>query len=113
MPSVETGFSLSIPPQVFLDRAAATPNSGLLMDVRGMAMGRKSGLVAAAIVVGLAVAVGGAVAIFEHFDAAKHDSIGVFDVQVDKERRGWVDIIFDRPISVAHPGAIIHPPPAT
>src|SRR6266850_900610 len=78
-----------------------------------MAMGRKSGLVAAAIVVGLAVAVGAAVAIFEHLDSAKHDSIGVFDLQVDKERRAWVDIIFDHPVSVAHPGAIVHPLPAT
>ena len=83
------------------------------MERRGMAMGRKSGFVAAAIVVGLAVAVGGAVAIFEHFDAAKHDSIGVFDLQVDKERRAWVDIVFDHPISVARPGVIVDPPPAT
>lgn len=40
------------------------------------------------------------------------NSIGVFDVQVDKRGHEWVDIIFDRPIDVARAGEIIDPPPA-
>lgn len=41
------------------------------------------------------------------------NSIGVFDVIVDKHGREWVDIIFDKPIDVARPGEIVDPPPAT
>ena len=47
--------------------------------------------------------------------AKGHDdqSIGVFDVALDKHSRKWVDIVFDHPIAVARPGEIIAPPPAT
>src|SRR4029078_11010870 len=41
------------------------------------------------------------------------NSIGVFDVQVDRPERQWVDIVFDKPIAVARPGEIVDPPPAT
>ncbi|HYU25263.1 MAG TPA: MG2 domain-containing protein, partial [Thermoanaerobaculia bacterium] len=41
------------------------------------------------------------------------NSIGVFDVIVDKHGREWVDIIFDKPVDVARPGEIVDPPPAT
>jgi uncharacterized protein YfaS (alpha-2-macroglobulin family) len=41
------------------------------------------------------------------------NSIGVFDVQVDRHERQWVDIVFDKPIAVARPGEIVDPPPAT
>lgn len=41
------------------------------------------------------------------------NSIGVFDVQVDRLGREWVDIVFDKPIAVARPGEIVDPPPAT
>ena len=54
-------------------------------------MEQKSRIVAAAIVAAVVVAAGAAVAILEHFDTPKRDSIGVFDVQLDKERRAWVD----------------------
>src|ERR1051325_2516243 len=41
------------------------------------------------------------------------NSIGVFDVQVDRHERQWVDIVFDKPIATARPGEIVDPPPAT
>jgi uncharacterized protein YfaS (alpha-2-macroglobulin family) len=41
------------------------------------------------------------------------ESIGIFDVRVDKQRRSFVDIIFDKPVGVAVAGTIIAPPPAT
>jgi alpha-2-macroglobulin len=46
-----------------------------------------------------------------HADDA--DSIGVFDVQIDRRGREWVDIIFDKPLSLARAGEIVDPPPAT
>ena len=41
------------------------------------------------------------------------NSIGVFDVQVDRRGREWVDIVFDKPVGVARAGEIVDPPPAT
>src|ERR1043166_9768062 len=41
------------------------------------------------------------------------NSIGVFDVVVDKRGREWVDIVFDKAVDVARPGEIVDPPPAT
>ncbi|MCU1230614.1 MAG: hypothetical protein JWO97_3498 [Acidobacteria bacterium] len=44
---------------------------------------------------------------------ADDSSIGVFDVQLDRNQRAWVDITFDRPVSVAQAGRVVIPPPAT
>src|ERR1041385_9106923 len=41
------------------------------------------------------------------------NSIGIFDVQVDRRGREWVDIVFDKPVGVARAGEIVDPPPAT
>src|SRR6266513_2011211 len=41
------------------------------------------------------------------------NSIGVFDVIVDRHGREWVDIVFDKPVDVSRPGEIVDPPPAT
>src|ERR1051326_6884593 len=41
------------------------------------------------------------------------NSIGVFDVVVDKRGREWVDIVFDKAVDVARPGEIVAPTPAT
>ncbi len=75
-------------------------------------MERNSKIIAAAVVVVLIVIAGVSVALLRRREE-KRDSIGVFDVQVDKERRGWVDIAFDHPVSIASSGAIIDPAPAT
>ena len=74
---------------------------------------RQVRVVAAAIVVALAGGV--AVAVTKHFAAidAVGNSIGVFDVVVDKHKRAFVDIVFDRPVAVATAGEIVSPPPAS
>src|SRR6185436_18823147 len=41
------------------------------------------------------------------------NSIGVFDVQIDKHGREWVDVVFDKPVEIAQAGEIVDPPPAT
>jgi hypothetical protein len=41
------------------------------------------------------------------------NSIGVFDVQLDRRTREWVDIIFDKPVATARVGEIVEPPPAS
>lgn len=67
-----------------------------------------SGLIAVVIIMaGVSLAIG-------HF-AKLHDdqSIGVFDIVLDKNSRKWADIVFDHPIAVATPGEIISPPPAS
>ena len=77
------------------------------MDVKRRNLILTGGLmVVVAIMAGVSMAIG-------HF-AKVHDdqSIGVFDVVVDKHGRRWVEIIFDHPITVAAPGEIISPPPA-
>src|SRR5262245_58605177 len=76
-------------------------------------MERKPRVVAAAIVAAVVLAAVAALAILEKFETAKRDSIGVFDVQVDKEHRAWADIIFDHPVSTARPGVVLDPPPAS
>src|SRR5258708_21616214 len=79
-----------------------------LMEVERRDLILISGLMAVVIIMaGVSLAIG-------HF-AKVHDdqSIGVFDVVLDKQSRRWVDIIFDHPIAVATPGEIASPPPAT
>src|SRR5438128_12672619 len=50
--------------------------------------------------------------IIEHpSESTGGDSIGVYDVEVDKQNRAYVDITFDRPIAVATSGTVISPPP--
>lgn len=44
--------------------------------------------------------------------AIRQESIGVFDLQVDKRRRAFVDIVFDRPVPTASTGSVVAPPPA-
>ena len=36
----------------------------------------------------------------------------VFDVQVDREGRRFIDLLFDMPIGEGHEGAVLDPPPA-
>src|ERR1041385_2773425 len=77
-------------------------------------MGRKHGVVAAGIVAGLVLAAAAALAVLEKLEtAAERDSIGVFDVVVDKEHRAWADIVFDHPVATARLGPVLSPPPAT
>src|SRR5882724_11704081 len=66
-----------------------------------------SGLIAVVIIMAsVSIAIG-------HFAKGRDDqSIGVFDVALDKHSRKWADIVFDHPIAVARPGEIIAPPPA-
>jgi uncharacterized protein YfaS (alpha-2-macroglobulin family) len=59
----------------------------------------------------MAVAAGAGIALSHRHTA--RPSIGVFDVQVDKQRRAWADIVFDKPVEIATAGSIIDPPPAT
>jgi uncharacterized protein YfaS (alpha-2-macroglobulin family) len=75
-------------------------------------MERKHGVIAAAIVAGLVLAAA-SLAILETRTTEKRDSIGVFDVVVDREHRAWADIVFDHPVFTARPGAVLDPPPAT
>lgn len=76
---------------------------------------RKSGILAAIAVAIVVVTAGATVAVINRTAKTQHaadGSVGVFDVKLDKRRKG-VDIIFDRPISVARTSAIVDPPPAT
>jgi uncharacterized protein YfaS (alpha-2-macroglobulin family) len=70
---------------------------------------------AAAIVAAIVVVVaglGGAIAKHLAPDDTQ-GTIGVYDVQVDKQKRAWVDIIFDHPIATAAGGRIVSPAPAS
>ena len=72
---------------------------------------RRNVIVIVSLLVVMAAAAGASIAI-SHKDAP-HDSIGVFDIQVDRHSRAWADIVFDHPVEVATVGEIVSPPPAT
>jgi uncharacterized protein YfaS (alpha-2-macroglobulin family) len=74
---------------------------------------RKSGILAAVAVAIIVLTAGATVAVISRTAQARNDgSIGVFDVKLDKHRKS-VDIIFDKPVSVARTGSVIDPAPAT
>jgi uncharacterized protein YfaS (alpha-2-macroglobulin family) len=76
-------------------------------------MERRNHLIALGVVLAVLAGAAGIAQLF-HVDAAPDDaSVGVFDVQVDRAHRAWVDVVFDRPISVAEPGRVVVPAPAT
>ena len=72
---------------------------------------RRNVIVLVSLLVVMAAAAGASIAISHR--EAPHDSIGVFDIQVDRHSRAWADVVFDHPIEVATVGEILSPPPAT
>jgi uncharacterized protein YfaS (alpha-2-macroglobulin family) len=45
--------------------------------------------------------------------AKRGETVSVFNVIVDRERRAYVDILFDRPLGAGKQGTVLDPPPAT
>ena len=70
-------------------------------------------LISLGVILALIAGVAAIAQLVQHPDKPDEKSIGVFDVQLDRAQRAWVDIIFDRPVAVAQEGRIIVPPPAT
>jgi len=72
---------------------------------------RRNLIVIVSLLVVMAAAAGASIAISRK--PSPHDSIGVFDVQVDRHGRAWADIVFDHPVEIATVGEVVSPPPAT
>jgi uncharacterized protein YfaS (alpha-2-macroglobulin family) len=45
--------------------------------------------------------------------AQRGETVSVFNVIVDRERRAYVDVLFDRPLGAGLQGTVLDPPPAT